>query len=287
MGKYICKECNAGLITNKKHNLCSTCYSRLYKAGKIGTRNKVTIKGIEKIVYTRPPFFQKRKPAYKKRKDSRKKAIDKYGYSIVEEFEKIKTNPFYTLQCVADKYGITRERIRQLYIAFCGHAYTIDLKKQSELRAKELACIHDPRYKVAEYKINTPTHRGAIIEKKVLSICEHLGYNIEIPCQKQIDLKINGYKIEIKSTQKPKKTNPKGSATYYHFNVLPTQINANFFIACIVPKNIFYVIPRSVFSWPNNGKTQSIFIPSKESNHHLAKNTFKPFLEAWHLLERE
>lgn len=63
-----------------------------------------------------------------RKKSTREEQINrleaKYGVYFLDDMETLKVNPDCTLQKVAVAYGITRERVRQIFIIVYGEPYT-------------------------------------------------------------------------------------------------------------------------------------------------------------------
>ena len=80
-----------------------------------------------------------------KRKHALKRLIARWGNDVIPNFNLLITNPYYTLQNLADKYEVTRERIRQLVFVIYGFKYTHFTKELLKKKAEDrLYCIRHP-----------------------------------------------------------------------------------------------------------------------------------------------
>lgn len=212
----------------------------------------------------------------------------RYGQEILGDFNKLHVNPFWTLTAMGKKYGVTREYIRQAFGKLYGIPYTTARVQKTEARKDNLVCVNDPRHKVADYKEGL-VKKGAVGEFKTIKKCHELGFEAK-PCrEKEIDLVINGYKVDVKSAYTSCK--PTGCvSTYYRFCVSKKQIQKCAFIVCwIAPKDLFYIFPIRMVRGPraNPKKTQCLHIRNEDQNHgnlYPDEGWYEVYREAWHLL---
>jgi AraC-like DNA-binding protein len=269
----ICVACNSMPINVKKWGLCNNCYRKKQRADH--KKN--------------PPWM--RLP-YEHRLS---RVIKKYGPEIEDDINLLKTNPFYTLEAVGEKYGFTREYARQLFKRVTGTPYTSKFKKKRLLLKEEKAsmdCYNDPRHKAAEYQPGSLVGNGAIAEKLVLEKCEQLGYVVEIPCkQGPFDLIINGFKIDVKSanvkssvlTKKAKNKGKKGRL-YYIFHTRKNQHDiVSFYICYGAPTKVFYILPKCMVS------EYGVIIPADNKTYRPSFNPkrkdYEKYREAWEILK--
>jgi len=265
MDKCLC--CKEREIEHKKRGLCNRCYHYLRLHDELS---------LFPVVNTRLNH------AYKL----------KYP-TLAEDFEKMKTDKSITLQQLGDKYGITRERIRQIWERYFGYHYTVIVKKHQqenkEQRFREIQLRKDPNYKVVNYKDGLKK-KGAFAEKKVLDICNSLNYIVKPYVDDQsIDLIINDCLVDVKSAYKAYRSNGSSKTKNYHFHILKSQRKAEFVICYAEPLNKFFIIPSSAFP-----KSDYIFIPEKPimewiSSHGAKQKRYArywEYLEAWHLLNQ-
>lgn len=208
-------------------------------------------------------FFYAMVPEEKKQIDGHtrewkiKRLKERFGPEIIDDLKSAQTNPFFRITSIGDKYNITRERACQIYEIVHGKRFSKD--KNVIKKEPEIICRNNPLYKAAEYKKLGHIYRSALIEKLFMCKCEMLGYDIEIPCNKEIDIVVNGYKIEIKSSFKPFKLK-RAKTGYYRFNISVNQRQHSDFIACYVAKiESFFIIPNEDVGKTFN-KTKTIYI---------------------------
>jgi hypothetical protein len=215
----------------------------------------------------------------------------RYGEEILSSLNDLSVGRV-TLQEAGDRHGITREYVRQIFKESKGFSYTAvkNIKSDNFRRDKEasVSAKKDPRYKVSAYPVGSNVHKGALAENRVLEICSSLGFDVEpFHSGRQVDLVINGYKVEIKSAYKSLLTHPRGKTPLYHFSLLESQNIVDFIICCAVPIGRFFIIPKD--EYPPCGH---LYIPEKchrewdtPHAHIIAHNKYYQYLEAWHLLK--
>ncbi len=225
---------------------------------------------------------------------TRSKTVLKYGEEIIGDLKDLVDDHHLTLIEVGNKYGISRERIRQIFELLYGFKYSVVVSKKIETKKriayKERIEKRNPTYKVENYKKNSYTHRGAESEKRVYDICASLNYEIK-PFEESgaIDLIINGYKVEIKSAHKTCLTSPGAKTPLFHFARRECQEIADFIICHAVPPNRFFIFPNYIF--PKGGH---LYLPSvktrewfsgKSHNVKVSRTSkYYDYEEAWHLL---
>lgn len=267
--KCIC--CNEKEIQHQKRGICHTCYGWL-------TRNGM----LDKF----PPVFPlKQKDRWKER----------YNDAFLSDMKDLVDNYQATLESVANKHGVTRERIRQVFELLYGFKYTVakkvKLDKKKRLKYEAILAKRNPHYKVKRFTKDSHQYKGAESEKKVFDICASLGYEIKPYETNSIDLVINGYKVEVKSAYKTCFTHPGVKTPQYHFRLLDSQLGTDFVVCHVVPQNNFFVIPISEFP-----KGRNLYIPrNKESQWMTGRkqsvlmertSKYYAYLEAWHLLKK-
>lgn len=267
--KCIC--CNEKEAQHQKRGVCHTCYGWL-------TRNSM----LDKF----PPVFPlKKKDKWKER----------YNDAFLSDMKDLVDNYQTTLESVAQKHGVTRERIRQVFELLYGFKYRVALsvKSDTRYRLKREARLQkmNPQSKVKRYPKGSLLHKGAETEKKVFDICASLGYEIKPYETNSIDLVINGYKVEVKSAYKTCFTHPSGKTPQYHFRLRDSQLGTDFVVCHAVPQNNFFVIPISEF--PRGGE---LYIPQNNKSQWMTgrkhsvlmkrASKYYAYLEAWHLLKK-
>jgi hypothetical protein len=260
-GKCLC--CNDKEIKYIKRALCENCYRTLYHRGELH-------------------YYPL---------DENRLTLTHYPQEMINDFKSLTPDSATNLTRLSEKYGFTRERARQLYEKINGFKFTaiknVRVAKAAERRSQLSILKRDPRHKVASYKEGSGIYRGSLAEKKVLDICNALGYEVR-PFMDglTIDLIVNGHNVEIKSSYKASFMSEGSRTPYYRFRLGEGQRIADFVVCYAAPANNFFVIPNS--EWPRG---ESLYIPTKNrrewdlKNHHFdITNKYYAYLEAWHLL---
>ena len=276
----ICEGCLIEPVFIKRRGLCKKCYGEWYKKS-ADHKDKKNVKI--------PPRYTK-KPSHNVLW-YRRRAIAKYGSDIINDLRAIKTKQYWTLTQIGEKYGFTREYARTLFKSLFGKASGHYIKQKSAKRKADfvsLNCANDPRHKVADYKDNSLQKKGAKAELLVFNKCKEMGFDVEVPCDMVFDLKINGFNVDVKSTNKAHILGKGkiGRSTYFRFATNPHQHEQCDFYACYVtPKNTFYIIPKIAMSpsgchiRENNIRYRSDYIPKRID--------YDQYKEAWHLLKED
>jgi hypothetical protein len=193
----------------------------------------------------------------------------KYGIDIFSDLKAVKNNPYIPLTHVANKYGITREYAAQLYKTVYGNRYYEDSQKATIER--ETTCLNNPKRKVADWSKGSLLFKGAIAEKLFVCECEKRNIPVSIPCKAEIDLLINGFRVDVKSSWE-KKTNKS-----YRFSICEKQLNDCDFFACYAAEiGDFYIIPNKN-KGKNKQKTKMIYVPTTR-NRNFKKQLFEKYL---------
>lgn len=297
MNNNLCVVCNDKPIHNRKRKLCIGCYLKLRRLGVICVNgNKARpVQSLKKVRKPVPKQYNHRRrsptPFTPKFIDSVSKKcmltlLNKYGIDIFNDFDKLRDSHVMTLQTLGDKYGVTRERIRQIYKHMFGHSYTQDFKKLVNIRnsTEELSCANDPRIKLAEAK-GKRNYDKAVGELAVFNKCIELGFDVNISCNK--GMIINNKKVGVKVNSShaygynDSRNNGNG-CKHYHFSI--TDIDKHEYdlmILYIMIKNLFYIIPKNVFN-------RYRFIYIREGISKIGGKRIKPifseYMEAWNQL---
>jgi len=223
-----------------------------------------------------------------KSREARKKTltrnlIKKYGFGIICDFDDLNHRPFWNLVDVGNKHGFSRERARQIYTLLCNKPFTpVQMRKNKKTRGDDIACLHNPLRKIAEYKKGSSHRAGAKIEQLFIDKCEKRGIKVVIPCTRIIDLKINGYNVEVKSRGL---TNVNTNS--FQFPIHPNQYEKADFFACYhKTEAVFFIVPRDAvrISKRSRGICYSICISEKKTTNRNAKNYYWQYRNAWHQL---
>jgi hypothetical protein len=236
-------------------------------------------------------FKEKIPPEFKisKHRDQdwvKNRLVERYGPDIISHFEKARTTPFYSLVDIAKKYGFSREYSRQLYEKIFGEPFTI-AKKDKSKNIAEIGCKYNPKGKVANYKPGSLIYIGAIAEKLFMCRCELLGYKVEMYHNSNIDIVINGFKVDVKSATKCSATTKRyKDKKYWRFQVSCEQLNTcDFFAFYIYDDDSFYILPNDQQHMNNTSKRKVIYISEIKSDYHNAKNKYSEFKNRFDLLE--
>lgn len=253
--RKICVSCLILPILNKKRGLCKKCYGKFY--------------------------YQMHKKPSKTKEQKRAIFINrlykKYGKKIIIDFKLLRNKPFWNLTDIAKKYNFSTENARLIYNKLFHEPYNIKRNKKTKIINKKIGCTNDPRYKVAEYKPGK-IKTGAIAELLFFKKCIDLKFNTQILCKNLIDIKVNNYLVEIKSTNNATKTSKSAKCFYFVFTLSEKQRKTANFIACYIhPQKQFYIIPNKLL------KGNMIYIPSD----HSRKNKYSKYKNAWQLLAIE
>lgn len=269
----ICLYCETNPIEMKRRPLCKTCYSELHKAGLL---NDV--------------------PLIDASDEFKSNLIRKYGKEILTDFNVLIQQKELTLSKIATKYQFSREYARLIFGKLYKFHYTVIKKQRTSERKTKLEItkqlMKDPRSKFERCKnLNSVVGKGILAEKMALEICIKLGYEVKpFTNGKEIDLVINGYKVDIKGAYCSTLTNPGSKTKVFHFHRSESQKIADFIACYAEPINKFFIIPNGVF--PNSNH---LFIPEKPEHDWVwhgdrkmySKSKWYQYLEAWYLLKKE
>lgn len=214
--------------------------------------------------------------------------VKKYGKDIFSDLQKADSDSFGTLQAVAEKHGITRERARQIYNQLYGKPFRQKSAPTiKELHEKSLSCKYHPFIKCAEYKEGI-VKTGAIYEKLFWKECEKKGFAVSLYGSAEIDMVVNGYLVDVKYRRNALRYCKKETSytSYYNYHISLVQLDKADFIACYHPtEESFFIIPVTGIKKQQNknGKTQ-IYISEKKSNSRSSRNVYWEFRDAWQLL---
>lgn len=213
------------------------------------------------------------------------KLIRKYGKNIIKDLKKLQAAPYSTLQATGNKYGLTRERVRQifnkLYRKSFGKYTTAKTTKYKKIKddcdmLNSISCTVEQ--KIADFNIGILKGKGIASEVAFAKKCKELGFDIKYSdCGRGIDFEVNGKTVELKSRHSSTRARQSRSVSYYNFNFLKHQRTADFFVVHVVPQSAFYIIPSSSVK-------ATVSIPSKITNYYNSGTGYLEFKEAWHFL---
>ena len=180
----------------------------------------------------------------------------RYGSSFLPDIERVKTFQFGTLSSVGEKYGVSREFIRQIFKRLFERSIKNCHKSKKEILKETDICLYDPRRKNADYSLNTcNVRKGATSELIVFKKLKELGFD-DISFERSVDFKVNGKLVEIKSAFKTSSVGSRRSK-YFRFCLSEIQRETADFIICYENVNKrFFVIPNMYFK-----NKQTIYIP--------------------------
>jgi hypothetical protein len=221
------------------------------------------------------------------------KVQSKYTTKIFTDMESLRSNPYTHLSWLAEKYGVTREYIRQLHNKIYGEKYTSKVKEHSKLINLDISCNGDIRNYFALREVNgEKPSKYKMYEKLFIDECISRGFDVPQQCNGAVDFIVNGFNIDVKAATK-KALLSQGSLTHHcRYSYTMKQAQKADFLACYhFGEKAFFIIPmRCVLSNKKDPtklrKTgNGLFISYKKSNYHNSKNKYWEFKNAWYLLE--
>ncbi len=301
--KTICVSCNKRRIHNKKRALCLKCYARLYRNGQLYDypiiHSPVPALEPEEICLEcriKPVYSMSRRlclncyarlrmrgtlELYPKiyQPSLRERLIQKYGVEILEDLEHYSTDTTITLQVLGDKYGVSRERIRQ-FLNLLYHDAPARSENRSLLREEQKMHEQFLRRHPHNLDVDVNTAKGQhnrafrIVYDKLVEF----GYYPSFSLRGVLHiLELENLRIAVRSTDSPRNYTPHSISKYYDVPI-PTK-NIDFLIAYIFPTKVCYIFPRHVFL-----NTARIYINSKDRTAYHTPTKYIEYREAWHLL---
>jgi hypothetical protein len=265
MKTMYCKKCGERPVTNLARLLCSRCYSTV--------RNRLLRLGLP---IRTTPLQKKRAMIIRLRQN--------YGVQLLKDINLVDSKHFWNLTSVADKYGVSRELVRQWYTKIKGRPYQKTKSKKVAKRKVGYGCAHDPRHKIAEYQKGGGVFAGATAELMFFNECKKRGFDISFCCNGSVDFKVNTLLVDVKFCSKPKFFNVSNDTSYYKFVARGKQVEIAHFFACYhVSEKEFFIIPSGKTSKKNG--IIAIYISKQQTNYRSSKNRYWEYKGAWHLLE--
>lgn len=259
----LCWLCETRPITSLKKPLCHGCYSLCRK---------------RRLLH----IFPMREGSC----DTRERTIKRYGPPFLADMESLQAGND-TLTAVGKRYGLSRERIRQLYKIFYGMEYTAIVLKKLEVLADQRKKadieknIFENRFKRASKNHNT--YVAIMAEKIFLEKCKNLGYSIEMMRGHFLwDATVNGIPVDIKTCSVAANYTGKGKQIYYRLGTNNKQKAAvKYFPLYLVDEDSWYIIPAHKVTSDN------YFIPKYDSDLPTSYKykDVQQYREAWHLLK--
>jgi hypothetical protein len=253
-----CHHCGIREISAKKRPLCKTCYTYLHFNGDLKQYKQA----------------QEHKDSAMEKFISR--LVNKFSNEFIGDIEKLGQDHSLNMAKIGIKYGITRERVRQIFNKYNGFAFT-QIKNKISCEKKEIKRAEKTNLdnKVVRFKLGSNQLKGTLTEKRVRDICRFFKYKVNAPTGGESDLFVNGYRVEVKSSHKTWRDN-KGKQEYYHFSISAKQsLMADFFVLHCVPVDDFYIIKNEI----KKEIQKSFYIPSRRKNKYFKHKG------AWHILK--
>ena len=254
-----CWLCDIRPIESKKRPLCKLCYSRCHE------RHVLHI-------------F----PLLDKREEKIQRATRKYGKDFANDVINIQGS----LVGVGNKYGITREMVRQYYFSFTGNKYTDVVVDRAGNRQRKNEEDRRERRKFENrfkaHKKNGSAFIGIVAENIFQQKCKSVGHDVLMMGPREIfDAKVNGLNVDVKCATFSKRSCQKSSALYYRFQTNKKQRDAvDYFAFYLLDVDTWYIIPKTAVSG-------LMFHLPKFLTAHGKGAKFSnciPYKEAWHLL---
>ena len=206
----------------------------------------------------------------------------KYGEQLIHDICDLRCDWNITLQSVADKYDISRERIRQLYRKLMGVSYS---NREKFVHEKPLVCVNHPYHKAAAFKGKKP-RSGSLYEKMFWDLCLESGYSVSVYKNSKIDMVINGHSVDVKGCSKPFFMSKHNKTGYYRYGISKYQCEKADFIACFhSTEDCFFIIPTKEIPKTCNNRIL-IYISEHETNYYNTKNRYWEYRDRLDLLAK-
>lgn len=209
-----------------------------------------------------------------------------------KEMLRLRYAELWTLKEIGDKYGITRERVRQI-VGSSGYKSAKSERLKKEIRAHidktnnelaeemELAVSTIIKYRGGQrHKLEpgSPAAIGAMHERIAKELLVQNGFVAELmPHNHPFDILVNGIiKIDVKSS--PNEWNPpsikkRKKSNAWQFNIRNVSTDSCDFIFCITGNDGHFIIPPAVI--PKRSDNLIIFYPaSKRTKYEQYLNRF-------------
>jgi len=209
------------------------------------------------------------------------------GPEFITDMDALLERPYWTLTGFGEKWGLSKERARQIFLKLHGKPYgdVISLKKKRvEEDLKELPCQNDPRVKMAEWDKSNLLYGSAYAQMLVFDKCKELGFDVQVPCSGMNRLVINGYMVIPKQCSERHLFSPVGGLKYYRIHATVNQIKeCDFMIAYVEPWDCFYVFPKKEF------QRVGVYLREEDVNTYCTSrgHNYQAYREAWGQLRRE
>jgi hypothetical protein len=254
----ICTECGIRPIVIKKCKLCKQCYNRLYY------RNR----GISKP----------EKTSIEIAKEKINRAATKYGPDLLKDLELLKTKPFWTIKTVGVKYGISKERVSQLFETLFGESVA-NYQQNKKAKVKEDIALLDSVCDMRHLVSKSSAGKVRVFEK-----CIELGFETYWAAGKA-DLVVNGYRVGVNSNLSDRfNSNRLNRVKYFDFKVSTSKVeDVNFFIFYAASKGErWFIVPTEILKDRLGQKNWwRIYIPVSVIDERTTKNIYWKYEDAW------
>lgn len=260
-----CWLCDIRPIESSRKPLCKTCYTFCHK------RNLLHI-------FPSTTHRDKRIMA----------ALEKYGYGFMDDMKVLERGES-TLQNVASKYGISRERVRQIFEIFFDKKYTETVNaRQSyheEVKAKKRIDNNKFENRFVRAKKNCNTYVGIVAEHIFYEKCKSLGYYV---CMKtgNYDADVNEFKVDVKSATHAVSMAKAGKQKYYRLSSRNKQYDiVDYYAFYIYENGAWYILPKTLLAKADK-KYYGFYVPKYDITYrgfHKYRD-LQQYREAWHLL---
>lgn len=258
----LCSKCGLREIKIQKRNLCIHCYQQAQKLGDLPPLRKLT-------------FDEQRRTIILN-------LIEKYGAGSICDLVDLNGERYTTLRAVGEKYGVTRELVRQWYKKIFRAPYKEAYKKRMSFIKVETACKRDPRRKLAEFKNGSLVFKGAEKEKEFMDECIKRGFECKPNCTNKTDFTVNGLDVEVKSRSHANYTKRGSKTPICGYTLNKGQKEKFSLLACWhPPTDTWFIIPKEAIEGRSN-----VNISAHPTNYRTSINRYWEFQNAWHLLER-
>lgn len=267
MNEKICCNCGCNSILINKWKLCNSCYTKFRKSAQFKHTKTVDQKKIYKTNLI----------------------IERYGTGLFKDMELSQSLHSITLRSIGDKYGISRERVRQLYKYYYGKSWREG--KGPHKQEHDIGCEYDPKQKMLAYDINMATQRTFIraqIEVELLNKCKSFNFPVTIIPSQRRRFIINGFSSIMYIATKASVTTKcyKNPMRYYRLVINDSTLYQSDFLIFAIYNNdlqTFYTFPFDY--WKDK---RSIYVPARETRYRRKNNVSKciaEYQEGWQLFK--
>lgn len=202
----------------------------------------------------------------------------RYGEKFLLDMTRLHEQKEHTLSMVANRYGVSRQRISQIHQALFGLTLQ-DSKRTSDI---QIGCKFDPRQRINMVKEKSNLYTHIMAKKIFFERVKSLGLPIRLSGFKYPDFIIStsdGDKnIIIKSCCKAKQYCKSSIIKYLRYN-FKNQVDYDFVAMNHNDQKTFTIVPKDII-----GEKKCVYVPVHTPIGVNAKNPYGKYLEAWGLL---